>query len=61
MPNRIGAVAGEKGVDAGQQEDVEYTVTQFVQLRAFYRFRDDVETSPRDDESELDFEIHLFF
>jgi hypothetical protein len=40
---------------------VEYTVTQFVQLRLFYRFRDDVESSLRDDEGLLDFEIHLFF
>jgi len=40
---------------------VEYTVTQFVQLRAFYRFRDETEDSPRDDESLLDFEVHIFF
>lgn len=40
---------------------VEYTVTQFLQLRSFYRFRDDTETSLRDDESVLEFEVHLFF
>ena len=40
---------------------IEYTVTQFLQLRAFYRFRDDTETSLRDDESIVDFEVHLFF
>lgn len=36
---------------------VELFVTQFVQLRSFYRFRD----MPGDDMSLLDFEIHLFF
>ena len=40
---------------------VEYTITQFVQLRAFYRFRDDIETSLRDDESIASVELHLFF
>jgi hypothetical protein len=40
---------------------VEYTVTQFTQLRAFYRFRDETRNSPRDGESMLDFEIHVFF
>ena len=36
---------------------IEYFPTQFVQLRSFYRFRDD----PDDDVSSLNFEIHLFF
>jgi hypothetical protein len=40
---------------------VEYTVMQFVQIRLFYRFRDDVEDSLRDDEGVLDFEVHVFF
>ena len=40
---------------------VEYFPTQFVELRAFYSFRDDIETSPRDDESVIDVELHLFF
>lgn len=40
---------------------VEHFITQFVQFRAFYRFRDDVNTSSRDNESVLDFELHLFF
>jgi len=40
---------------------IEYTVTQFVQLRAFFRFRDDTKDSPRDDEGVLEFELHLFF
>jgi hypothetical protein len=40
---------------------VELFVTQFTQLRAFYRFRDDTEDSDRDDESVIDLELHLFF
>ena len=39
----------------------EYTMTQFTQLRVFYRFRDATRNNPRDGESMLDFEIHLFF
>ena len=39
----------------------EYTMTQFTQLRVFYRFRDATRSNPRDGESLLDFEIHLFF
>ena len=39
----------------------EYTMTQFTQLRVFYRFRDATRDNPRDGESMLDFEIHLFF
>jgi hypothetical protein len=39
----------------------EYTVTQFVQLRGCYYFRDDTEDSPRDDESTILFEVHVFF
>ena len=40
---------------------VEFFATQFTQLRAFYRFRDDTEDSIRDDESIIDFELHIFF
>ena len=40
---------------------VEYFVTQFLQLRAFFRFRDETEDSLRDDESSLLFELHAFF
>ena len=40
---------------------VQYFPTQFVQLRAFYRFRDEAEKSRLADESEILFEIHLFF
>ena len=40
---------------------VEYFPFQFVQLRSFLRFRDETETSPRDDELTLEFEIHVFF
>jgi hypothetical protein len=55
--------------DRSQSEDtfervsfgIEFFVTQFTQVRAFYRFRDDVKTSPRDNESVLDIEVHLFF
>ena len=55
--------------DTGKSDDsfirlswgIEYFPVQFVQLRAFYRYRDDIEASPRDDESVLDFELHVFF
>ncbi len=40
---------------------VQWFPIQFVEIRAFYRFRDDTETSLLDDESMLDFELHLFF
>lgn len=39
----------------------EYFPVQFTQLRLVYRFRDEASSSPRDNESELLAEIHLFF
>ena len=40
---------------------VEFFPVQFVQLSSYLRYRDEVETSLRDDEFTLDFEIHVFF
>ncbi len=39
---------------------VEFFPTQFTQVRIFYRFRDETETSIRDDESIIEIELHIF-
>lgn len=40
---------------------VEAFVTQFLQLRGFYRFADSVPQKPREREDQLIFEFHVFF